>query len=252
VLPEYGSKLRAVRRSGTRPHVSQAPASRGANPRDDRAMPPGGPALREVSGGGDDGEMISGSELTAAARAVGAIRRALKRPDPVAVLKRRQAVRQELEDNLRLGGDSTPEVVVIQLGKEDKYPEADERLISWSASPCFKFEVKACQDRGLAVYSSIQHVRVRRSRARPVADEDARKVFVVGRIPYERISFMDWNAANDPAYWLPRSTWRTGGAGRSVRLSCTTCRAIRATKLSYTASSTGPRRFALGRCSTGT
>jgi hypothetical protein len=157
-----------------------------------------------VADGGDESEMISGSELTAAARAAGAIRRALKRPDPVAVLKRRQAVRQELEDNLRFGGESTPEVVVIQLGKEDKYPASDERLISWSASPWFKFEVKACQDRGLAVYSSIQHVRIRRSRARPVDDENARKVFVVGRIQYERISFMDWNAANDPAYWLPR------------------------------------------------
>jgi hypothetical protein len=77
-------------------------------------MPPGGLALAEVSGGGDDSEMISGSELTAAARAASAIRRALKRPDPVAVLKRRQAVRQELEDNLRFGGESTPEVVVIQ------------------------------------------------------------------------------------------------------------------------------------------
>src|SRR4051794_29095937 len=79
--------------------------------------------------------MISGSELTAAARAAGAIRRALKRPDPVAVLERRQAVRQELEDNLHFADESTPEVVVIRLGKEDKYPKADERLISWSASP---------------------------------------------------------------------------------------------------------------------
>jgi hypothetical protein len=162
------------------------------------------PSLAEVSGGGDDGEMISGSELTAAARVAGAIRRALKRPDPVAVLKRRQVVRQELEDNLRFDSESTPEVVVIRLGKEDKYPEADERLIGWGASPWFKFEVKACQDRGLAVYSSIQHVRIRRSRARPVANENARTVFVVGRIRYERISFIDWNAANDPAYWLPR------------------------------------------------
>jgi hypothetical protein len=148
--------------------------------------------------------MISGSELTAAARAAGAIRRALKRPDPVAVLERRQAVRQELEDNLHFADESTPEVVVIRLGKEDKYPKADQRLISWSASPWFKFEVKACQDRGLEVYSSIQHVRIRRSRARPLDDVTARKVFVVGRIPYERISFMDWNAANDPAYGLPR------------------------------------------------
>jgi hypothetical protein len=47
-------------------------------------------------------------------------------------------------------------------------------------------------------------VRIRRSPARPARDTDARKVFIVGRIPYERLSFMDWNAANDPAYWLPR------------------------------------------------
>jgi hypothetical protein len=148
--------------------------------------------------------MISGSELTAAARALGAVRRILKRPDPVAVLQRRQTVRQELEDKLHFGGDHAPEVVVIRLGKDDKYPQTDERLIGWTASPWFKFELKGCHDRGLEIYSAIEHVRIRRSRARPARDTDARKVFIVGRIPYERISFMDWNAANDPAYWLPR------------------------------------------------
>jgi hypothetical protein len=148
--------------------------------------------------------MISGSELTAAARALGAVRRLLRRPDPVAVLERREAVRQELEDNLDFGRGHAPEVVVIRLGKDDKYPETDDRLIGWAASPWFKFELKGCHDRGLEVYSAIEHVRIRRSRARPVRDTDARKVFIVGRIPYERISFMDWNAANDPAYWLPR------------------------------------------------
>src|SRR4051812_16923913 len=90
--------------------------------------------------GGGDSEMISGSELTVAARAAGAIRRALKRPDPVAVLKRQQVVRRELEENLHFGGESTPEVVVIQLGKQDKYPESDERLIGWTASPWLKCE----------------------------------------------------------------------------------------------------------------
>jgi hypothetical protein len=148
--------------------------------------------------------MIPGSELTVAARGLAALRRVLKRPDPVDVLKRREAVRDDLERNLRFGDDGAPEVVVIRLGKESEYPDADDRLIGWSSSPWFKFEVKGLSDRGLEVYRRIEHVRIRRSKARPVDDTNARKVFVVGRIPYERIAFTDWKAQNDPAYGLPR------------------------------------------------
>jgi len=149
-------------------------------------------------------QMIPGSELTAAARAFAALRRVLKRPDPVDVLKRRQAVRDDLEAHLRLPKGAAPEIVVIRLGKEGKYPDPDTRLIGRGASPWFKFEVKGLSDRGLEVYTGIEHVRIRRSKARPVPDANARKVFIVGRIPYERISFTDWKAETDPAYGLPR------------------------------------------------
>jgi hypothetical protein len=150
----------------------------------------------------DSAQMISGGELTAAARVASAVRRALKRPDPASVLRRRQEVREALAANLRLSSDSTPEVVVIRLGREKNYPEPDNRIAGFGASPWFKLEVKGLHDRGLEAFDSIQHVHIRNSIARKVGEPGARKVYIVGRIPYERIAHMDWSP--DPAYGVPR------------------------------------------------
>jgi len=149
--------------------------------------------------------MISGGELTAAARVAGAIRRVLKRPDPVAILRRRQEVRDEIRTNLTWPEkDSSPEILVIRVGKDDEYPKPDNRLLQLGASPWHKFEVKGLHDRGLEVFLPITRVRFRKGVAREVehTDEGGHQVFPVGRIPYERIDVMDWQP--DPAYGAPR------------------------------------------------
>jgi hypothetical protein len=149
----------------------------------------------------DDGDsMITGSEFSIAARAASIARRVFRRPDPVAVIKRRQAMRDEIEARLRLPASGAIEIVVIRVGDEAKYPNVDSRFLGLASPPWRKFEVKGFHDRGLEVNESIRHVRIKKSRARRVHDGTARKVFVVGRIPYERIAVIDWNRGNDRAY----------------------------------------------------
>lgn len=150
---------------------------------------------------------ISGAEISIATRVAGAVRRLFRRPDPVALLKRRAQVKEEMRRNLYAKdanwGDP-PEVIVVKLGKHDKYPKTDTRRFPRGASDWFKAEVKDLHDRGLEVYSAIEHVVIKNGKARRVGDEvsDARKVWVVGRIPYERVAHMDWEP--DPGYFAPR------------------------------------------------
>lgn len=151
---------------------------------------------------------ISGAELTAATKAARAVRRLLRRPDPVAVLKRRAEVKAEIRRNLYAKGANwgdPPEIIVIKLGKHDAYPNTDTRLIDRGASNWFKAEVKGLHDRGVEVYSSIERVVISKGNARRVFGADApksRKVFVVARLPYERIAYIDWEP--DPTYQAPR------------------------------------------------
>lgn len=151
---------------------------------------------------------ISGAEITAGARLIGAARRLLRRPDPVAVLKRRAEVKDEIRRNLYAKdanwGDP-PEVIVVKLGKHDDYPNTDTRVFARGASDWFKAEIKGLHDRGVEVYSAIEYVVIENGKARRVRsdnDPGARKVWVVGRLPYERIAYIDWEP--DPGYHAPR------------------------------------------------
>jgi hypothetical protein len=96
----------------------------------------------------------------------------------------------------------------VKLGKHDHYPHTDERVIGRGASKWFKTNVRKLHDRGVEVYSNpaIEHVVVKKGKARKVRHDDPnpaqQKVWIVGRIPYERIAYMDWEP--DPAYGAPR------------------------------------------------
>jgi hypothetical protein len=169
---------------------------------------------------------ISGGELTAAARAAAALRKALKRPEPVDVLKYRKAVRDEIRTNLDGAHAGVPEIIVVRLSKKDVFPSTDSLFYGlFRSSPWFKFEFKRLHDRGLEVYVSIETVTIRKGKARRAeygdADErggDRRKVWVVGRIPYERIAYVDWDP--DPVYSSPRFyvSYGWGGPFREVVL----------------------------------
>jgi hypothetical protein len=152
--------------------------------------------------------MISGAELTAWARLLGEIRRLLGRPDRIEVIKQREARREEIRRNLKWPEkDSSPEVLVVQIGKEDEFGKPDNRLLSLTPSPWFKYEGKEIHDRGLEVFTGpLQRVEIKRGKARRVSPHRAgagiREVWVVGRIAYERIGHIDWRP--DPYYAAPR------------------------------------------------
>jgi hypothetical protein len=150
---------------------------------------------------------IRASDLTYVSRvgrAASLLWQLLHRPDPVKMLEERFKRGEELRKHLTWPEkDASPEVVVIRLRHYAKYHKTDERVVDFWASPWFKFEVKAIKDDCLEVFASIQEVRVRKGKARPVkSGEDGFTVFIVGRIPLESIALIRWNG--DPAYSLPR------------------------------------------------
>lgn len=157
---------------------------------------------------------ISGAEVGVAARIAASLARRFRSPDPVLVLKQKEAVRNELRANLPTKeSKEDPEVIVVRLGRDGRYPEPDLRWLPIGASPWFKFEVKDVHDRGLEVVLAIEFVDIKRGKA-TVADDSApgaAKVFVVGRIPYDCVRHMDWRP--DPAYGLPRLYVKYGKRG---------------------------------------
>lgn len=139
--------------------------------------------------------------------------RLLRRPDPVKMLEERHKREKELREGLDWPEkDASPEVVVIRLRDYLKYPKTDDRVIDFWSSPWFKFEVKKITDDSLEIFDSIQEVRVRRGKARPVKPgEKGLLVYVVGRVPLESIALIRWEG--DPAYSLPRLYCHYGRRG---------------------------------------
>lgn len=123
----------------------------------------------------------------------------------VAVLQRREALKAEIRKNLKKpDGDASPEVVLVRLDKESRYPETDSRLIGFTASYWAKLEFKDVRDHDIEFFWRCVTVAIKGSTARVVSPEDPRAitVFVVGRFPIDRIAHIDWGA--DPAYHAPR------------------------------------------------
>ena len=155
---------------------------------------------------------ITGAEVGIADRLLGWIARRRSGEGSVSALKHKQEVRDELLAHLPTKDQEDPEVVVVRLG-DRSYPKPDTRLLAIGASRWFKFEVKDVHDRGLEVVAGIEFVSIKRGKA-TTADEStqgASKVFVVGRIPYDRIRYMDWKP--DPAYGRPRLYVKYGRRG---------------------------------------
>jgi hypothetical protein len=149
---------------------------------------------------------ISGGEITAARRAFSLLREVLKRPDPQRVVQHRAIVKRELRKQLNLPNwydrskkPYAPRVLVFRLG-QNSYPDVVYRVFrpdDWS-----KLEVKGLHDRGLEVFTGIHEVTIDGRKARLVEHGKKppkgirRTVAIVGRIPYEWISHMDWDREN--------------------------------------------------------
>lgn len=158
------------------------------------------------------------------------VRKMFARPDQVAVLRRREEVRAELQKGLDLAGPaeppkpdegSVPEVVVVKLNARKRwaYPKTDERLLQLAPSSWYKFEVKGVSDAYLEVFGSLTYVKIEGDKARLTDDPDEGDlVYLVGRIPLESISHIDWSP--DPAYWRPRLyvRYRWSGPFREVAI----------------------------------
>jgi hypothetical protein len=167
----------------------------------------------------EDSELpFTGGELTLALRVAGGARKLLRRPPPVAVLKYREKVREEIREKLqRPDSGGSPDTLLVRLSKKDHYPSTDSLIFGlFRASPWFKFEAKGLHDRGFEVFAGIEYVTFHNRKARRVSTSkpeppDCRKVWVVGRVPYERIAYIDWRP--DPYYSAPRLYVRYGWRG---------------------------------------
>jgi hypothetical protein len=160
---------------------------------------------------------ITGAELSGAAKFFGWLLR--RRPDPVSRLRHSEAMRDALRAHLPAkDSGEADEVIVVKLGKERKYGSADVRFIPWGSSAWHKFEVKGVEDQGLEVIVNIIDVCVKRGKAWRDHDETpgAQTVYLVGRIPYERIKHVDWKP--DPYYSSPRLYVKYGSRGPSQEL----------------------------------
>lgn len=141
------------------------------------------------------------------------LHKVLRRPDPVAVLKRREALRRELREHLDLPGpaeqpkppgEAVPELLVVKLRPRKRwaYPKTDGRLLQFTASSWFKYEVKDIADAHLEVFAAALEVVIDHGKARRTAGGDGDFVYLVGRIPLESIHHVDWSP--DPTNWRPR------------------------------------------------
>jgi hypothetical protein len=154
---------------------------------------------------------ITGTEITLASRLARAL---FRRKDPVARLQHHERIRKELREHLPpKANKEVHEVIVVRLGRERKYGQADERRLPLGASPWFKFEIKGIGDQGLEVFLSIDSAIIERGKAwrAPPGSTKGETVYVVGLIPYERIRHVDWEP--DPAYSSPRLYVKYGVRG---------------------------------------
>lgn len=113
-------------------------------------------------------------------------------------------LRVSRRDEIRRRIGDEPEVLVVNARKWDKEGQPDNRIFGRGASDWFKAEVKGSHDSGFEWFSAIEYVRIRSGKAFSTEDDapGARKVYVVGRLRYERITYIDW--APDPGSGSPR------------------------------------------------
>lgn len=156
---------------------------------------------------------ITGSEISIAVRVGAAARRLFGRPEPVAILKRRKEVKNELRQHIppTLAAGECIEVLIVNSRKPDRAGEPDERLFQRGASDSSKVEIKKLGDRCLEFYGDLQYAKIRKGKAYityPEQEPDAIAVSIVGKLPYERIEYMDWEP--DPTAGAPRFYVRFG------------------------------------------
>jgi hypothetical protein len=155
---------------------------------------------------------IGGSELSVAARAIGAVRRLLRRPDPAAVLRRQAKVKKELRRKAFKKKyveeyESYRTFHVIRVGKLKAYPDTDKRRVPWGKPHWFEIHIWRLDRRGLLVDLGDAPFIVSRGKARRAIGEEWKSgvwLQMAGVIPYESIEHIEWSPSYEPYYTRPR------------------------------------------------
>jgi hypothetical protein len=126
-----------------------------------------------------------------------------QRAGPEELVRRRQAIKQEISERLPASRSGyAPRAIIRDLARIDAYPEIDDR--PWGISPWFRVETKGLYHRGLEVFLSIEELAIKDGVARHPKDGphgELAKLYVVGRIPFDAIVSIDWDG--DEHYAIP-------------------------------------------------
>jgi hypothetical protein len=135
------------------------------------------------------------------------ISRRFEKPDPVELLKKRQEWRQKFESYFK--GEEFEHAyiygsaIIREVSRMDAYPDCDER--EKGISPWFKVEVKGLYHRGVEVFLRIITLKHEEEhegwRYAHHEEEGAFNAFLVGRIPFDRIKYVNWDG--DEYYYFP-------------------------------------------------
>ena len=126
-----------------------------------------------------------------------------KRSSPEERVKHRQEIKAEIESRLRWPEpDPSPEIIIRDLARMDRYPEPDDSLLG--ISPWFKVEVLGLYHRGIEVVLQLREIVVSGKIAREAKPDEraaATTMIVAGRVPFDAIVAIDWSG--DEYYQQP-------------------------------------------------
>ena len=129
----------------------------------------------------------------------------IRRPDKAEVARLRTKWKLEFEQNLSWIDDTVGygEVTIRDLKRMDSYPEVDAN--AKGVSPWFRVGLLGTYHRGIEVGLSVASVKYDKSTEAWLLTRDylnrTLNAYVVGRIPYDRISSVDWTG--DEYYYHP-------------------------------------------------
>ena len=128
-----------------------------------------------------------------------------KKPDPVAVLQRRDQWRAEFQEHLRSKDQAGThgDAIIRDVKRMDRYPDIDEKAKGISA--WFKVEVKGLYHRGLEVFINVESLVFEEKhdgwRSGRYDEPGAVNALLVGRIPFDVIRTVTWDG--DEYYPFP-------------------------------------------------
>ncbi|MFA5030835.1 MAG: hypothetical protein WC495_04560 [Patescibacteria group bacterium] len=133
------------------------------------------------------------------------IAKKVKKPDPAIVLKRREELRKDFENNLPVENEYgvRGEAIIRDINRMDTYPDIENKK---GISPWFKVEVKGLYHKGVEFFINFpEYIKKDEEGHWQFTDDDDQDekvlAYPVGRIPYDLIQYVDWDG--DEFYNFP-------------------------------------------------